>query len=89
MEPLLVLLILASGLWAGIASVLIARNLEKRGVSVSLLWLRVMIFKYLGQYRKVTLEETGRIGPLFYHYVIPLNVALALVIILLVRRLGG
>jgi len=88
METLLVSLILACGVWAVIASVLIARHLEKHGVAVSVLWLRVMILKYLGQYRKVTLEETGRVGPLFYHYVVPLNVALALVIILVVRALG-
>jgi len=87
MPTLLVSLILACGVWAVVASVLIARDLEKHGVSVGFLWLRVMILKYLGQYRKVTLEETGRVGPLFYHYVIPLSVALGLVIILIVRGL--
>ena len=85
MTTLLVSLILACAVWAVVASVLIARDLERRGVSVDLLWLRVKMLKYLGQYRKVTLEETGRVGPLFYHYVIPLNVALVLVIILVVR----
>ena len=71
-----------------VAIVLIARDLEKHGISVDFLWLRVMILKYLDEYRKVTLEETGRVGPLFYHYVIPLSVALALVIILVVLELG-
>ena len=85
MTTLLVSLILACAVWAVVASVLITGDLERRGVSVDLLWLRVKMLKYLGQYRKVTLEETGRVGPLFYHYVIPLNVALVLVIILVVR----
>ena len=44
-----------------------------------------MILKYLSQYRRVTLEETGRVGSLFYHYVIPLNMALVLTIVLVVR----
>ena len=43
-----------------------------------------MILKYLSQYRRVTLEETGQVGSLFYHYVIPLNIALVLMIILVV-----
>ena len=77
-------LILVCGGWAVAASLLIARDLEKRGVHVSYLWLRVMILKYLSQYRRVTLEETGRVGSLFYHYVIPLTVALVLAIILAV-----
>jgi len=68
--------------------VLIARYLEKHGTSVDFLWLRVMILKYLGQYREVTLKETQRVGPLFYHYVVPLSVALVLVIILIAQGLG-
>ena len=88
MTTLLVILILACGAWAVVASVLIARYLEKRGISVDFLWLRVMILKYLGQYREVTLKETQRVGPLFYHYVIPLSVALLLVIILIAQGLG-
>jgi len=88
MTTLLVILILACGAWAVVASVLIARYLEKHGISVDFLWLRVMILKYLGQYRKVTLKETQRVGPLFYHYVVPLTVALVLVIILIAQGLG-
>jgi hypothetical protein len=43
-----------------------------------------MIPKHLHQYSKITQEETGRVGPLFYHYVVPLNVALVLALILAV-----
>ena len=84
MSTLLVCLILVCGGWAVAASLLIARDLERRGVHVSYLWLRGMMLKYLGQYRRVTLQETGQVGSLFYHYVIPLNVALVLTIILVV-----
>ena len=77
---ILVGLMIVCAIWAIIASLLIARELKKRGIPVSYIWLRVMIFKYLHQYRKITREETGRVGPLFYHYAVPLNVALLLAI---------
>ena len=84
MSVWLVGLILGCGGWAVAASLFITRELERRGVRVSYLWLRVMMLQYLGQYRRVTLEETGQVGSLFYHYVIPLNLALVLTIILVV-----
>lgn len=43
-----------------------------------------MVLKYLHEYAKLTREETGRVGPLFYHYVVPLNVALIVIIVLAV-----
>ncbi len=87
MSAWLICLILVCGGWAVTASLLIARDLERRGVHVNYLWLRVMILKYLSQYRRVTLQETGQVGSLFYHYVIPLNMALVLTIILAVLML--
>jgi hypothetical protein len=63
---------------------LITANLHKRGFSISIVWLRLMVLKYLHEYAKLTREETGRVGPLFYHYVIPLNVALIVIIVLAV-----
>ena len=84
MPVLLICSILVCGVWAVAASLLIARDLERRGVCINYLWLRVMVLKYLSQYRRVTLQETGHVGSLFYHYVIPLNIALALAIILVV-----
>lgn len=84
--PLLAVLAILCAAWAGVASVAIARDLAGRGHKVSIVWLRVMILRYLHEYSKVTREETGKVGPLFYHYVVPLNVALVLVIILAVTR---
>ena len=80
---LMVLLILCV-IWAVVSSLLIVRDLHNRGIPVNYIWLRVMILKYLHQYSKITREETGRVGPLFYHYVVPLNVALVLAIITLI-----
>ena len=77
----LLVLALICVLWAVAASILIARDIDRRGLPVSILWLRLMILKYLHQYATITKEETGRVGPLFYHYVVPLNVALVLVVV--------
>lgn len=77
----MLILAVVCAIWAIAAAIMIAADLQKRGMPVSLVWLRLMILKYLHQYAKVTQEETGRVGPLFYHYVVPLNVALVLVII--------
>ena len=72
----------------GVAStVMIAVSLQKRGYKVNWIWLRVLILsKYLGQYRDVTRQETGRPGPLFYSYIIAMNFALVTGIAGLVLR---
>jgi hypothetical protein len=79
---ILIGLLMVCAIWAVTASLLIARDLEERGVPVSFVCLRFAILKYLHQYSEITREDTGHVGSLFYHYVIPLNVALALAIVL-------
>ncbi len=72
--------------WGVVSAVLIAVALERRGVDVNLLFLKVLIFKYLVQYRDITLKETGRIGPLFYSYIISMNLALVTAVAALLLR---
>lgn len=50
--------------------------LLKRGVKINWILLKVMIIKYVHQYRIMTRQETGKVGPLFYIYVIAMNTAL-------------
>lgn len=80
--------LLVCAMWAVTAAVLMTRDLGKRGIPVSFVWLRLMILSYLHQYIKITRQETGRIGPLFYHYVVPLNVALVLAVAMVVVALS-
>lgn len=87
MYYLLTIMVIAA-FWAVAASILIANDIKKRGLPVSYIWLRVMIIKYLHQYSKITKQETGRVGPLFYHYVIPINIALVLAILTLIIKLS-
>ena len=82
---LLIALGLLCAAWAVVAAVMIAANLHKRGIPISFIWLRLMVLKYLHEYAKLTQEETGRVGPLFYHYVVPLNIALVVMIVLAIR----
>ena len=60
-------LAVVSVLWSVVTSVRIVLALRRRGVKVSFLWLRIMIIKYVRQYKRITLEETGHAGPLYYH----------------------
>lgn len=59
-----------------VATILIYDSLRRRGIPVSFLWLRLFAPKYAGQYKRITAQETGRTGPLFYHWVVSINVAL-------------
>jgi hypothetical protein len=65
-----------SGLWGVVSLILIAAALDRRGVPVNVLFLGPLTFRYVRQYRQLTLKETSRVGPLFYSFVIAINVAL-------------
>jgi hypothetical protein len=64
-----------------IFSMMIVHQLSKRGVKINFFWLRLYIIKYINQYKKITLEETGKVGPLFYPCIISINLALVLTIV--------
>ncbi len=61
----------------GVASSIgIAQYLTRHGVKMNWLLLRVYLLKYIHEYHKMTKEQTGKPGPLFYAYVISMNLAL-------------
>ena len=51
------------------AAMMIASFLSKRSVEINYVFIRLFIFGYVGQYRRVTTEESGKSGPLFYMFV--------------------
>lgn len=76
-----------SALYAVGSAIMIGADLQKRGVAVNWIWFRVGILsRYLNQYRDVTRQETGRTGPLFYSYVVAINLALVTAIVGLLLR---
>lgn len=69
-----------------IFSIMIVHEVSKRGVKISFLWLRLYIIKYIHEYRRLTKEETGKVGPLYYPCIISVNLALVLAIIGILLR---
>ena len=76
-----VLLVVAAlcALCGGITAAMIASALQQPGVKVNWFLLRMLIAtRYLGQYRDLTRQETGRPGPLYYVFIAAMNSALVL-----------
>ena len=74
--------------WFVVSTILIYEFLRKRNVKVSFILLRLLIFSYVSQYKEITIKETGRVGPLFYHWVVSINIALVAVIMVLITRIS-
>lgn len=64
-----------------VITILILHELGKRKIPTNFLLVRLLIFRYVKQYRDVTKRETGSPGPLFYLYIISINLAAVLAII--------
>lgn len=83
-------LAIAGALWATVAAVLIAIHLEKKGIKTPFLLFKFYMFRNQRLYKEFTLKESGKIGPLFYQFVVPINAALfcglAAVVIRLLSR---
>ena len=62
-------------------SIMIASFLSRRGIKINYLFFRVLIFKYIRQYRQITMEETGKPGVLFYSFITAWNLALVFAIV--------
>ena len=67
-------------------SMLIVRELQKRNVKINFFFLRLFLLKYANQYKQITLQETGKVGSLFYGWLVSINAALVFVILGLVLR---
>jgi hypothetical protein len=81
METIILVLAIGFMLAFVVLSLMMVHQVAKRGVKINILWLRLFIIKYLHQYRKITLEETGKVGPLFYPCLASVNIALVLAVI--------
>jgi type III secretory pathway component EscU len=74
-------LLIAAVVFAGfftIFSMRIVHELSKRGVKINIVLLRLYLIKYISQYKQITREETGRVGPLYYPCVGSIILALVL-----------
>ena len=76
------------GLWNGITSVMICSDLKSRGESVNFFLLRMMAPWYAHKYRAITRKETGRTGPLYYHWIVSINSALVFAVVAIFLKLN-
>jgi len=72
--------------WGIVSSIVIVSRLRDRGIKINFFLLRLLIIKYVAQYRAITREETGRTGPWYYSFVVAMNLALVCAIVGLVLR---
>ncbi|MEE4177886.1 MAG: hypothetical protein V2I46_10285 [Bacteroides sp.] len=65
-----------------VSSMMMVDYLKKRGEKINYIWIRLFLFSYADKYQKMTKEETGKIGPLFYVWITSINAALVCVILI-------
>jgi len=71
----------------GVASAIaMADALQKRGVRVNWILMRMFMPRYAVQYRDVIRAETGRVGPWYYVFLGTINLALVTAVIGLILR---
>jgi hypothetical protein len=58
-----------------IFSIMIVNEVSKRGIKINFFLLRLYVIKYIHQYRKLTIQETGKVGPLYYPCIISVSLA--------------
>ncbi len=77
---------LLSAVWMVVTMIRIQEFLRRRGRQVNPLLLRIMIFRYVQEYREITVQELGRPGILYRQFsaaaLLTLASAVALVAIL-------
>ena len=64
-----------------VSSIMIISFLSKRGIKINYFLIRIYIIKYTNQYRKITEEESGKAGPLFYSSVVSYILALLFAVV--------
>ena len=69
-----------------VSSIEITLFLSKRGIKINYLLIRIYIIKYVNQYRKITKEENGKVGLLFYSYIVSFILALLFAIVGLILK---
>lgn len=63
-------------IWYVVSSIMIYSELKKRNVRVYFIFIRFLIIPYANKYKEITKKETGKVGSLFYHWTISINIAL-------------
>jgi len=81
MASLILIFVAGLGVLFTILSMMMLDKLHKHGVKINVLFIRLLTLKYIYQYKQITLEETGKVGPLFYPCIISINIAFVLTVV--------
>jgi len=82
----LALLALACVAWGVSAAIRIGADLERRGIKVNWFLMRLSLIGWVSRYRKLTIAEQGRPGPLYGQFVLAMNGALVLAVLAILAR---
>ena len=70
-----------------ITTIMIYAFLKERNVKLeSFVFIRIFIFKYISKYKTITKNETGKIGYLYYLWIISINLALLCIVLSLILK---
>ena len=72
--------------WGIVSMMAMVSFCSKRGIKINWVWIRLYVFKYISQYREITIKENGKPGPWFYSFLIGMNGALILAIVGLILK---
>jgi len=74
--------------WHIISGAMIVNELMKRKQKIQFIIIKLMLPVYAHRYKKITLEETGKVGSLFYHWVISINVTLVFAVATIISKVA-
>jgi len=80
------ILVVACVIWSVVSYVLLTAALDRRGVKTPFPFMGALLFRNLRRDSDLTDEETGRVGGLFWSYVVAINAALVLAVALLLSQ---
>jgi len=72
---------LAAVIFNVVVTMIIISKLSRRGVRINFIFLRLLFPKYVHQYKKMVTQETGKESPLYYLWLVSINLALVLCIV--------
>ena len=81
METFIIIVMNLSVLIFLITTIRIYHFLKERNEDVNFIFIEFKMIAYAERYKKITKAETGKTGPLFYHWIISINLALVLFIL--------
>ena len=72
---------IASVMWGIVSAMAMVSYISRRGHKISILFFRLLMFKYVHQYSVITRQENGKPGAWFYSFIASMNFAFVCVII--------